>query len=166
MGDNIRFAIPGKTCPDADNDWYAAQLDAEIHITTQASSSYRSLVMFSDDATSLERLLSGHTGCAMLESGDFLSVQIRVDGDGYRCWTQLDALELEGEMIPKEKVLRIGDGVLAWIEPNYTSCFTLPVKLAIATPPGRHQDPEVNLPRHLLPPCPNPPVTAQSRTRR
>jgi hypothetical protein len=34
-GDDIRFKVLGRTCPDANTDWYRSQLDAEIHINVR-----------------------------------------------------------------------------------------------------------------------------------
>jgi hypothetical protein len=48
-GDHIRFAVLGRTCPDATTDWYCSQLNAEIHIHVGMFRGYRRLVMFSDD---------------------------------------------------------------------------------------------------------------------
>ena len=102
-GDRILFVVEGPTCPDANTDWYRSQLDAEIHIHVGMFRGYRSLVMFSDDfhlfRAALNRLLSGEAVVAMLETGDFLSVDVRADGGSYNVWMQLDALELDGEIV-------------------------------------------------------------------
>ena len=106
-GENIRFRILGRTCPDADSVWYAAQVNAEIYIQAETFSGYRSSVMFSDDfhlfVADLESLLCAESVGAWLESGDFLSVQVRRDGNTYSCWMQLDALELESEMVLRDE---------------------------------------------------------------
>lgn len=105
-GDHIRFEVLGRTCPDADSDWYRSQLDAEIHINVGTFRGYRSLVMFSDDfhlfRAALKRLLSGETVGASLETGDFLSVDISADGSAYNVWMQLDALEQDGEEVLRD----------------------------------------------------------------
>lgn len=111
-GDHIRFGVLGLTCPEAEEDWYRAQLNAEIHINVGTFRGYRSLVMFSDDFhrfwAALKKLLSGETVGATLETGDFLSVDVSVDGSAYNVWMQLDALERDGE-----EVLRDG-GAANW----------------------------------------------------
>lgn len=105
-GDKIRFTVLGLTCPDADTDWYRSQLDAEIHINVGTFRGYRSLVIFSDDfhrfRAELKRLLSGETGAATLETGDFLSVDVREDGSSFSVWMQLDALERNGEFVLRD----------------------------------------------------------------
>lgn len=102
-GDHIRFQMLGLTCPDADTDWYRSQLNVEIWIHVGSLRGYRSLVMFSDNfhlfRAALQRLLSGESGSAWLETGDFLSVDVSADGCSYNVWMQLDALERDGEMI-------------------------------------------------------------------
>src|SRR5262249_10234330 len=105
-GDHIRFEVLGLTCPDAEADWYRSQLNAEIHINVGTFRGYRSLVMFSDDfrlfRAALKRLLSGETVVAALETGDFLSVDVRADRNSYNVWMQLDALEQDGEMVLRD----------------------------------------------------------------
>ena len=105
-GDHIRFEVLGLTCPNAKTDWYASQLDAEIHINVGTFRGYRSLVMFSDDfhlfRASLNRLLSGETVIAALETGDFLSIDVSSEGSLYSVWMQLDALERDGEMVLRD----------------------------------------------------------------
>ncbi len=102
-GDHIQFGVLGPTCPHAEEDWYRAQLNAEIRISVGAFRGYRSLVMFSDDfhcfRAELRRLLSGETGGAWLETGDFLSVDVSPDGIVYSVRMQLDALERDGEEV-------------------------------------------------------------------
>ena len=102
-GDHIRLEVLGLTCPDSDDDWYRSQLNAEIHIRVGRFRGYRSLVMFSDDfhllRARLRRLLSGETEIAFLETGDFLSVQVKADGSPYNVWMQLDALERDHKMV-------------------------------------------------------------------
>ncbi len=105
-GDHIRFQVLGRTCPEADTDWYRSQLDVEIRIHLGTFHGYRSLVMFSDDfhlfRAELQRLLSGETVGAWLQTGDFLSVEVSADGSSYKAWMQLDALEREGEMVLRD----------------------------------------------------------------
>jgi hypothetical protein len=105
-GDHIRFEVLGLTCPHAETDWYRAQLNAEIHINAGTFRGYRSLVMFSDDfhlfRAALKRLLSGEIIGAVLETGDFLSVNVSADGSCYNVWMQLDALERDGEMVLRD----------------------------------------------------------------
>src|SRR5262245_14568963 len=102
-GDHIRFGVLGLTCPQAEEDWYRAQINAEIHINVGKFRGYRSLVMFSDDfhrfLAALKRLSSGETVGASLETGDFLSVDVSGDGSTYNVWMQLDALERDGEEV-------------------------------------------------------------------
>ena len=102
-GNHMRFGVLGLTCPRAEEDWYRAQLNAEIHINVGTFRGYRSLVMFSDDfhrfRAALKRLLSGEAVGASLETGDFLSVDVNVDGSAYNIWMQLDALERNGEEV-------------------------------------------------------------------
>ena len=102
-GNHMRFGVLGLTCPRAEEDWYRAQLNAEIHINVGTFRGYRSLVMFSDDfhrfQAALKRLLSGEAVGASLETGDFLSVDVNVDGSAYNIWMQLDALERNGEEV-------------------------------------------------------------------
>src|SRR5947209_8026826 len=96
-GDHIRFEVLGLTCPEGEEDWYRAQLNAEIHINVGMVRGYRSLVMFADEfhllLAALKKLLSGETVGAALETGDFLSVDVSRDGSSYNIWMQLDALE-------------------------------------------------------------------------
>ena len=105
-GDHIRFEVLGLTCPHAEADWYRSQLNAEIHINVGTFRGYRSLVMFSDDfhlfRASLKRLLSGETVGAVLETGDFLSVDVSANGSSYNVWMQIDALEQDGEMVLRD----------------------------------------------------------------
>ena len=102
-GNHMRFGVLGLTCPRAEEDWYRAQLNAEIHINVGTFRGYRSLVMFSDDfhrfQAALKRLLSGEAVGASLETGDFLSVDVNVDGSAYNIWMQLDALKRNGEEV-------------------------------------------------------------------
>ena len=104
--DCIRIEVLGPTCPLAEEDWYRAQLDAEIHINMGTFRGYRSLVMFSDDfhvfRAALRRMLSGATVGAWLVSGDFLSVEVRVEGSAYIVWMQLDALGQDGEELLRD----------------------------------------------------------------
>jgi hypothetical protein len=105
-GDHIRFQVLGLTCPDANTDWYRAQVNVEIHIHSGTFRGYRSLVMFSDDfhlfGAALNRLLSGEAVGAWLQTGDFLSVDVTADGSSYNAWMQLDALERDGEMVLRD----------------------------------------------------------------
>jgi hypothetical protein len=105
-GDNIRFEVQGLTCPDSNADWYRSQLNVEIHISIGTFRGYRSLVMFSDDfhrfRAALKRLLSGERVVAVLETGDFLAVDVRAAGSSYNIWIQLDALERDGEMVLRD----------------------------------------------------------------
>jgi hypothetical protein len=105
-GDHIRFEVLGLTCPDSNTDWYRSQLNVEIHIHVGMFRGYRSLVMFSDDfhhfRADLKRLMSRETVGAALETGDFLSVDIRADGCSYNVWMQLDALEQDGEIVLRD----------------------------------------------------------------
>jgi hypothetical protein len=105
-GDHIRFVVMGLTCPDSNTDWYRSQLNAEIHIHVGMFRGYRSLVMFSDDLhrfrAALKRLLSGETVVAVLETGDFLAVDVSADGSSYNVWMQLDALERDGEIVLRD----------------------------------------------------------------
>jgi hypothetical protein len=104
--DCIRFEVLGPTCPQAEEDWYRAQLNAEIHINVERFRGYRSLVMFSDDfhlfRAALKRLLSGETVGAALETGDFLSVDVSAVGSSFNVWMQLDALERDGEEVLRD----------------------------------------------------------------
>ena len=112
-GDHIRFEVLGPTCPQAEEDWYRAQLNAEIHINVGTFRGYRSLVMFSDDfhvfRAALKRLLSGETVGAALETGDFLAVDVSADGSSYNVWMQLDALERGSPPELPELELQYGD---------------------------------------------------------
>ena len=105
-GYDIRIKVLGRTCPDANTDWYRSQLDAEIHINVGILRGCRSLVMFADDfhrfRADLKRLLSRETVVATLETGDFLSVDVSADGSSYNVWMQLDALEQEGEVVLRD----------------------------------------------------------------
>ena len=105
-GNHIRFVVLGLTCPDSNTDWYRSQLNAEIHIHVGMFCGYRSLVMFSDDfrrfRAALNRLLSGETVVAVLETGDFLSVDVRADESSYSVWMQLNALERDGEFVLRD----------------------------------------------------------------
>ena len=105
-GDCIRLAVLGPTCPQAEEDWYRAQLNAEIHINVGTFHGYRSLVMFSDDfhhfRAALKSLLSEEAAGAWLETGDFLSVEVSVEGSAYNVWMQLDALERAGEEVLRD----------------------------------------------------------------
>jgi hypothetical protein len=111
-GDHIRFEVLGLTCPQGEEDWYRAQLNAEIHISVGTFRGYRSLVMFSDDfhlfRGALQRLLSGEAVGAWLQTSDFLSVDVSPAGSAYNVWMQLDVLERDGE-----EVLRDG-GAANW----------------------------------------------------
>jgi hypothetical protein len=103
QGDHIRMEVLGLTCLDANTDWYRAQLNAEIHIHIGSFRGYRSLVMFSDDfhhfRDGLNKLRSGETIVAVLETGDFFSIDVRDDGKVFDVWMQLDALERDGQMV-------------------------------------------------------------------
>jgi hypothetical protein len=105
-GDCIRIAVLGPTCPQAEEDWCRAQLNAEIHINVGTFRGYRSLVMFSDDfhlfRAALKRLLSGEAVGAWLETGDFLSVEVSVEGSAYKVRMLLDALERDGEEVLRD----------------------------------------------------------------
>ena len=105
-GDHIRFEVLGLTCPDANTDWYRSQLNTEIYIRVGMFRGYRSLVMFSDDfhrfRAALKRLMSGEAVVAVLETGDFLSVDVSADGSAYNVWMQLDALERDGERVLRD----------------------------------------------------------------
>jgi hypothetical protein len=105
-GDHIRLHVLGLTCPEADTEWNRSQLNAEIQIQVGAFRGYRSLVMFSNDfhhfQAALKRLQSGETASACLQTGDFLSVDVSVEGGSYAALMQLDALERNGEMIFRE----------------------------------------------------------------
>jgi hypothetical protein len=105
-GDHIRFEVLGLTCPDANTDWYRSQLNTEIYIRVGMFRGYRSLVMFSDDfhrfRAALKRLMSGEAVVAVLETGDFLSVDVSADGSAYNVWMQLDALERDGKMVLRD----------------------------------------------------------------
>ena len=102
-GDRIRFEVLRLTCPNAKTDWYASQLDAEIHINVGTFRGYRSLVIFSNDfhlfRASLNRLLLEETVSAALKTGDFLSIEL-----GRRLLQRLDAaaLERDGEMVLRD----------------------------------------------------------------
>lgn len=97
----IRFEVLGPTCPNAEENWYRAQLDVEIHAIVGTFRGYRSLVMFSDDfhlfRAALTRLSSGDAASAWLQTGDYLSVQVSAEGGAYNVWVQLEALEQDGE---------------------------------------------------------------------
>jgi hypothetical protein len=105
-GDHIRFDVLGLTCPGSNTDWYRSQLNAEIRIHVGMFRGYRSLVMFSDDfhhfRAALNRLMSEETVVAALETGDFLSVDIRAAGSSYNVWMQLHALERDGELVLRD----------------------------------------------------------------
>jgi hypothetical protein len=105
-GDHIRFDVLGPTCPGSNTDWYRSSLNAEIHMHVGMFRGYRSLVMFSDDfhrfRAALQRLMSGETVVAALETGDFLSVDVGADGSSYSVWMQLDALERDGEFVLRD----------------------------------------------------------------
>jgi hypothetical protein len=102
-GEHIRFEVRGPTCPDSKTDWYRSQLNVEIHISLGIFRGYRSLVMFSDDfhrfRAALKKLISGETAVAVLETGDFLTVDVRASGGSFNVWMQLDALERDGDMV-------------------------------------------------------------------
>lgn len=102
-GDHIRFQVLGQTCPQAEEDWYRAQLNTEIHIKVGTFRGYRSLVMFSDDfhrfRVALKKLLTEENVDASLETGDFLSVDVSADGSACTARMQLDALERDGEEV-------------------------------------------------------------------
>jgi len=102
-GDHIRFEVLGLACPQAEEDWYRAQLNVEIHINVGTFCGYRSLVMFSDDfhrfRTTLKGLISGETVGAWLETSDFLSLDVSADSSAYNVWMQLDALQRDGEEV-------------------------------------------------------------------
>src|SRR6478752_7703550 len=102
-GDRIRFDVLGLTNRNAKKDWDRAQLNVEIHIHLGTFRGYRSLVMFSDDfhrfRAALKRLTSGEAAVAVLETGDFLSVDVTADGSSYNVWMQLDALEQDGDLV-------------------------------------------------------------------
>ena len=105
-GDCIRSEVLGPTCPQAEEDWYRAQLNAEIYINVGTFRGYRSLVMFSDDfhlfRAALKSLLSGEAVGAWLQTGDFLSVEVSVEDSAYNVWMQLDALERDGEEVLRD----------------------------------------------------------------
>jgi hypothetical protein len=105
-GDHVRFEVLGLTCPDSNTDWYRSQLNVEIHINVGTFRGYRSLVMFSDDfhrfRADLKRLMSGEKVGAVLETGDFLAVDVFADGSSYKVWMQLDALERDGEIVLRD----------------------------------------------------------------
>lgn len=121
-GDHIRFDVMGLTCPDSNDDWYRSQLNVEIHIHVGKFRGYRSLAMFSDDfhrfAAGIKRLMRGETVVAVLETGDFLAVQVSSDGSSYNAWMQLDALEREVKLCCGMGELRIGNGVLPPTRPR------------------------------------------------
>lgn len=123
--DHIRFVVLGLTCPNSKTEWDRAQLNAEIHIHVGLFRGYRSLVMFSDEfhnfRAELRRFLSGESVVAVLESGDFLAVDIGADASSYNVWMQLDALERDGEV-----VLHNGDENWEWrLTMNRTSLDAL-----------------------------------------
>jgi hypothetical protein len=96
----------GRHAPGAKTDWYRAALNAEIHIHVGTFRGCRSLVMFSGDfhrfRAALQRLMSGETAVASLETGDFLSVDVGADGSSYSVWMQLDALERDDEFVLRD----------------------------------------------------------------
>jgi hypothetical protein len=105
-GDHIRFDVLGLTCLGSNTDWYRSQLNVEIRIHVGMFRGYRSLVMFSDDfhhfRAALQRLMSGETVVAALETGDFFSIDVCADGSSYNVWMQLDALERDGEFVLRD----------------------------------------------------------------
>ena len=98
--DCISFKVLGPACPNSKDNWYRAQLNAEININVGSFQGYQSLVMFTDDIhrfrAALNKLLSKKTIIASLETGDFLSVDVEEKGIAYRVWMQLDSLEQDG----------------------------------------------------------------------
>jgi len=129
--DCIRFRVLGPNCPEAQVDWYRAQLNAEIQINVGTFRGYRSLVMFSDDfhrfRATLKRLLAGEGVGTSLETGDFLSVDVSADDNAYNVWMQLDALERDGEHV------LLADGAANWEWRLAMDCASLDKLLAEVT---------------------------------
>ncbi len=105
-GNHIRFDVLGSACRNAKTDWDRAQLNATIHVRVDSFRGYRSLVMFSDDfhrlRRGLEMIRSGTSNVAVLETADFLAVDITDEENSLKVWMQLDALEDSGEFVLRD----------------------------------------------------------------
>lgn len=104
--DGFRFRVLGERCPEATDDWYRAQLNAELYIAAGRFRGFRSMVMFTDDwhmfehhlqlATDGKRPVLGTGGWLSLQTGDWLSLDISQveSGDQWlQAWLQVDALQ-------------------------------------------------------------------------
>ena len=105
-GDHIRFDVLGLTCRNPKTDWDRTHLNTEIHVHVDSFRGYRSLAMLSDDfhrfRSGLEMIDSGGSNVSVLETGDFLSVDVTTAGESLKVWMQLDALEDDGEFILRD----------------------------------------------------------------